>query len=184
MFYISLQGKQPIELLASAVTLLSLASGLNSCGLSLGNQRITPPPQVMGAKLNSRSTEHHGSLSQDGRYLVFASDRLAQRSIFLYETRSRQLISLPGLNQPGVMHDQPDISADGRYIVYVSEKGGKADIFIYDRVSMNNERLTTDLFGEVRNPSISGNGRFVVFESNRTGQWDIEMIDRGVMSQP
>jgi Tol biopolymer transport system component len=163
---------------------LSLIWGLSSCGLPLGNQRLTPPPQAVGAKLNSRSSDHHGSLSQDGRYLVFASDRLAQRSIFLYETRSRQLISLPGLNQPGVMHDQPDISADSRYIVYISEKEGKADVFLYDRISMKNERLTTDLFGEVRNPSISGNGRFVVFESNRTGQWDIEIIDRGVVGQP
>lgn len=157
---------------------------LASCGFSLGSQRVTPPTQTVGAKLNSRSTEHHGSLSQDGRYLVFASDRLAQRSIFLYETRSRQLVSLPGLNQPGVMHDQPDISGDGRFIVYVSDREGKSDIFVYDRVSMQNERITQDLFAEVRNPSISGNGRFVVFDSNRTGQWDIEIIDRGITGQP
>jgi Tol biopolymer transport system component len=161
---------------------IAIALILSSCGLPLGNQRVTPPAQGVGAKLNSRSMDHQGSLSQDGRYLVFASDRLAQRSIFLYETRSRQLISLPGLNQPGVMHDQPDISGDGRFIVYVSDREGKSDIFIYDRVSMKSQRLTQDLFGEVQNPSISGNGRFVIFESNRTGQWDIEIIDRGVVS--
>lgn len=164
------------------MTILGLAIGLSSCGFSLGTQRITPPTQTLGATLNSRSAEESGSLSFDGGYLVFASDRLSQRSIFLYDTRSRQLIDLPGLNQMGVIQDQPDISADGRYIVYVSEQQGKPDVFIYDRQTMFAQQLTRNFLGEVRNPSISGNGRFVAFESNRSGQWDIEILDRGVTS--
>lgn len=164
--------------------LLSLSLGLSSCGSPLGNQRITPPTQTVGATLNSSSAEQHSSLSSDGRYLVFASDRLAQRSIFLYDLTSRRLVSLPGLNSQGILQDQPDISADGRYIVYISEQLGKADVFVYDRQTLQAERLTQELYGEIRNPSISGNGRFVTFETNRSGQWDIEIIDRGLTIDP
>ncbi len=164
------------------ITISGLALSLNSCGFALDAQRITPPTQMVGATLNSQSAEESGSLSFDGGYLVFASDRLSQRSIFLYDTRSRQLIDLPGLNQQGVRQDQPDISADGRYIVYISEQQGKPDVFIYDRQTMFAQQLTRDFLGELRNPSISGNGRFIAFESNRSGQWDIEILDRGVTS--
>lgn len=140
---------------------------------------ITPPPQELGATLNSRAAEQHPRFSYSGRYLVFASDRRNQRRIMVYDLQRRQLLALPGLNQPGVFQDQPDISADGRYIVYVSEQLGKPDIFVYDRQTLSAEPIARDLLGEVRHPTISGDGRFVAFETNRSGQWDIEIYDRG-----
>ncbi len=140
---------------------------------------LTPPPQTIGATLNSRTAEQHPRLSYNGRYLVFASDRRNQRSIYVYDLQRRQLLALPGLNQPGIFHDQPDISADGRYIVYVSEQLGKPNIFVYDRQTLAATPVTRDLLGEVRHPTISGDGRFIAFETNRTGQWDIELYDRG-----
>lgn len=164
--------------------LVSLIVGLSGCSHSLLTQRITPPTQTIRATLNSQAGESSARFSYDGRYLVFVSDRLPQRSIFLYDLTSRQLLSLPGLNQVGILQDQPDISADGRYIVYVSEQFGKPDIFLYDRSSLRSQRLTSDFLGEVRHPSISGNGRFIAFESNRLGQWDIEIIDRGPTFEP
>ncbi len=140
---------------------------------------LTPPPQATGATLNSRAADQHPRLSYSGRYLVFASDRGNQRRILVYDLQRRQLVPLPGLNQPGVFHDQPDISADGRYIVYVSEQSGKPDIFVYDRQTFTAEPIARELVGEVRQPTISGDGRFVAFESNRSGQWNIEIYDRG-----
>ena len=145
---------------------------------------VTPPTQSLGATLNSSSREGHPRLSGNGRYLVFASDRQAQRSIFVYDLQRRQLIPLPGLNQPNIMHDQPDISADGRYIVYLSQHSGKPDIFLYDRQRMRSEAITRNLLEEVRHPTISGDGRFIAFEANRSGQWDIEIYDRGVVIDP
>lgn len=141
---------------------------------------ITPPTQFVNATLNSSAGEGDAHFSHDGRYLIYASDRNAQRSIFLYDLQRRRLIGLPGLNQIGSMQSQPDISADGRYIVYMSEQLGKTDIFLYDRSTSKSQNLTKNFLGEVRNPSISGNGRFVSFEGNRFGQWDIEIYDRGV----
>ena len=140
---------------------------------------VTPPNQPLETTLNTTSSEQHPHFSYEGRYLVFASNRQGKRSIWLYDTQSRRLLPLPGLNQPGTVQDQPDISADGRYIVYRSEQLGKSDIYLYDRTKAKSQNLTRNFIGEVRNPSISGNGRFVSFEGNRSGQWNIEIYDRG-----
>lgn len=154
-----------------------LSWGLVSCGTS---SYVTPPTQYIGAALNSTATDTEPRFSYDGRYLVFASDRAAQRSVYLYDTQQRRLIDLPGLNQPTTLQEQPDISADGRYIVYISEQLGKRDVFVYNRQTFQSERITANILAEIRHPTISGNGRFVAFESNRTGQWDIEIYDRGI----
>ncbi len=156
-----------------AVSLLVGLSGCRDRGL------LTPPPQLLGASLNSLAAEQEPRFSYDGRYLVFTSSRQAHRGVYLYDVQRRRLVALPGLNQSGVIHEQPDISADGRYIVYISEERGKPDVFVYDRQSLQSEVITDNILGEVRRPTISGNGRFIAFESNRSGQWDIEIYDRG-----
>ena len=174
--------KQKISI--TKLTLAIAISGLSSCGSS---RYITPPTQAIKATLNSAFAEGSAHFSYDGRYLVYSSDRNAQRSVFLYDLQRRRLIPLPGLNQPGSMQSQADISADGRYIVYVSEQLGKTDVFLYDRTKSKSQNLTKNFIGEVRHPTISGNGRFISFEGNRSGQWDIEIYDRGVgidFSQP
>lgn len=158
--------------------LIVTSHGCDNSGL------ITPPPQSLGANLNSQAAEKSPNFSHNGRYLVFASDRRQQRSIFVYDLQLRRLVPLRGLNQPGIMQYQPDISADGRYIVYVSEHYGKPDIFVYDRQNMRAVAITRNLAGEVRNPTISGNGRFIAFEANRSGQWDLEIYDRGASIDP
>ena len=159
------------------LVLTTILFGLTSCQNS---GFITPQTQIINATLNSSSAEGSSNFSHDGRYLIYTSDRNSQRSVLLYDLRSRSLIPLPGLNQQGSMQSQADLSADGRYIVYVSEQFGKPDIFLYDRLTSKSTNLTKSFIGEVRNPSISGNGRFVAFEGNRSGQWDIEIYDRGL----
>jgi len=158
-----------------AVCLLITLAGCREQGY------LTPPPQTLGATLNSQAADGEPRFSYDGRYIVFTSDRQGgHRGVFLYEVQNRRLIDLPGLNQSGIIQDQPDISADGRYIVYISEEQGKPDVFVYDRQTFQSEPISEDLLGEVRHPTISGNGRFIAFEFNRSGQWDIEIYDRGV----
>lgn len=163
------------------VLAVCLSAALGGCGWdSFGSGGfLTPPTQSLGATLNSSAADQEPRYSYDGRYLVFASDRLAQRSIYLYDVQQRRLVDLPGLNQPNSLQEQPDISADGRYIVYISEQLGKPDVFVYDRQTLQAERLTENILAQVRHPTISGNGRFIAFESNRSGQWDIEIYDRG-----
>ena len=83
------------------------------------------------------------SLSADGRWIAFISDRpggAGARDVYVYDRRLSQIVAVPGLNS--VAHEQmPGISPDGRYIVFVSERragAGERDIFIYDR---STERL-------------------------------------------
>lgn len=169
-----IQEKLQLKLyLSIAATLLTL---LTSCQ---DPSFLTPPPQTLGATLNSSAGDHEPQFSYDGRYLVFTSNRQSHRGIFLYDVQQRRLIDLPGLNQLGSIQDQPDISADGRYIVYISEERGKPNVFVYDRQTFKTDLIAGNLVNEVRRPTISGNGRFVAFESNRSGQWDIEIYDRG-----
>ncbi|HBB31531.1 MAG TPA: biopolymer transporter [Cyanobacteria bacterium UBA8803] len=166
--------------LLESLVICSIA-GLGGCQ---GYTVLTPPVQTIGATLNSAAADREPRYSYDGRYIVFTSDRLSQRSIFLYDVQRQRLVDLPGLNQPNVLQEQPDISADGRYIVYISEQFGKPDVFVYDRQTMRAERLTENILAEVRHPTISGNGRFIAFESNRTGEWNIEIYDQGANIEP
>ncbi len=176
----SSKGSRNFLLILAVSLILGLSGCLNSFldGFSTRGF-VTPPTQTLGATLNSIAPDQEPRYSYDGRYLVFSSDRLAQRSIYLYDVQQRRLIDLPGLNQPGSLQEQPDISADGRYIVYISEQLGKPDVFVYDRQSLQAEPITENILAEVRHPTISGNGRFIAFESTRAGQWDIEIYDRG-----
>jgi Tol biopolymer transport system component len=170
--------KQPVIGKLSNLTLIGLSLlSLSSCQDS---GLIAPPVQSFGGGINTDRAEQSPQLSYDGRYLAFASDRQGQRSIYLYDRVSNQLVPLPGLNLPNTWQDQPDVSADGRYIVYLSEQSGKPDIWLYDRQTLRAQNLSEKLLGEVRHPSISGNGRTVAFESNRTGQWDLIFYDRGL----
>ncbi|MFM6407325.1 MAG: TolB family protein, partial [Microcystis sp.] len=105
-----------------AVNIISLG-GCSDAGF------VTPPQQLLGNTLNTPSSEDNPRFNYDGRYLVFASDRRGQRTVYLFDRVANRLVPLPGLNQAKTYQDQPDISADGRYIVYVSEQSGKPDIY-------------------------------------------------------
>lgn len=159
------------------LTVTMLASTLMSCSQPSGIQ--TPRPNLGNSGLNSTSFDGDPSVSQDGRYIAFASGRAGNLWVYLYDYQERRLIELPGLNGNDVAASDPDISADGRYIVYLSNQLGKSEVFLYDRQTQRVENISSRITGDVRNPSISGDGRYVVFESNRAGQWQIEIFDRG-----
>jgi len=150
--------------------------GLTGCNEPLV---LTPPPQLLGATLNTLVGDGEPRYSFDGKLLVFSSDRQNKRGIYLYDVPSQRLINLPGVNQPNSIQDQPDISGDGRFIIYISEQFGRPEVLVYDRQNFEIDRISENILSPARHPTISGNGRFVAFEAERRGQWDIEIIDRG-----
>ena len=92
------------------------------------------------AGLNSPARDVEPSLSADGRWIAFVSDRAGgsgARDIYLFDRQSNQLVPLPGLNSVA-QEQMPSLSPDGRYIAFVSERRsglGERDVFLYDRES-------------------------------------------------
>lgn len=89
-------------------------------------------------ELNTPQREINPSLSADGRFLAFVSDRpggAGGKDVYLFDCVARRLVDLPGLNS--VAHEQtPALSPDGRFVAFVSERtagAGERDIFLYDR---------------------------------------------------
>jgi Tol biopolymer transport system component len=101
------------------------------------SRELVPLPGL--AARGYRDTEP--SLSRDGRYLAFASDRPGPADdhgagdIYLYDRAEQKLVALPGLN--AAAHDcQPCISPGGRFLIFTSERldgMGQRDLYLYDR---------------------------------------------------
>jgi Tol biopolymer transport system component len=139
----------------------------------------SPYRQNTPQSLNSRYHEQQPSLSGDGRFVAFISNRNGADQILVYDLLQKNLVNYPGLNPQGAIVTNPSISKTGRYITYISSFQGKPEIVLYDRATKRSEILTLGYRHWIRNPKISPNGRYIVFETSRRGQWDIEVIDRG-----
>lgn len=153
--------------------LLSLGF-LGGCG---GYPRILSYPFDPGGRgLNSFASELNPQIS--GRYIVFTSDRRGSQDVYMFDTVTRFLIDLPGLNSFDTITSHPSVTESGRYIVFAASRQGRSGIFIYDRETRQSRNLTTNLQAEVRNPTISADGGRIAFETTVNGQWDILVYDR------
>jgi Tol biopolymer transport system component len=129
-----------------------------------------------GRSINSLASELNPQIA--GRYIVFTSDRRGSQDVYMFDTLTRSLIDLPGLNALDTIASHPSVSEDGRYVVFAASRQGRSAIFIYDRETRQSRNLTGNLQAEVRNPTISADGSRIAFESSNNGQWDILVYDR------
>ncbi len=150
--------------------------GLGLMGLLTACNFIPQAP--VSTLLNSRYNDEQPSLSGNGRWLAFISNRNGSREILVYDLREKRLADFPGLSQNAIA-ESPSLSRTGRYLVYLTSLQGRPDVALYDRATKRTEILTLTYRGWVRNPKISPDGRYIVFETSRRGQWDIEVFDRG-----
>ncbi|MFP4007625.1 MAG: TolB family protein [Spirulinaceae cyanobacterium] len=150
---------------------LGSAIALTACG----GPKTAPGP----ANLNSRYNDEQPSLSGDGRWLSFVSNRNGTNQIVLYDLRQKRFLELAGLNPSNTLTESPSLSLTGRYVTYLVYEQGRAEIALYDRIVGQSQVLTQRYNHWVRNPKISPDGRYIVFETSRRGQWDIEVLDRG-----
>lgn len=84
----------------------------------------------------------HPSISEDGRYVVFAASRRGRKTdIYLYDRETKVTRNLTE-NLPAEVRN-PTLSADGTTIAFETSEDGHWDIAIYDRsgepVSVNGE---------------------------------------------
>lgn len=132
-----------------------------------------------------------GSISDDGRYLVFSSkdntlvagDSNDKEDIFLVDLTLKTIsrINALGGNEPNGDSRSPMISGDGNFVVFSSlatnfhslDLNSYEDVYLYDRnsgaITFASKGYT--LFsngGDSLNPHISRNGDYIVFESSAT----------------
>lgn len=150
---------------------LGIAGLMTACG---SGDRL-----IGSAALNSRYTDEQPTLSGNGRFLGYVSNRNGSRNVLVYDLQQQQLIPLPRLNQRETIAESPSLSYTGRYIAYVASDQGRPTVVLYDRATQQAQALSQWYRGWVRNPSISPDGRYIVFESSSRGQWDVEVLDRG-----
>jgi Tol biopolymer transport system component len=131
------------------------------------------------------------SVSNDGRYVVFASsadtfgprDGNKKSDVYLRDRKldRTERISAPGAVWVNGFSDRPTITPDGRYVAFQSaattlvpgDTNGSLDVFVRDRQTGVVERVSVASNGEQGNsgseaPSISSDGRYVAFHSNST----------------
>lgn len=141
------------------------------------------PIQVPLPNLNSRVNDESPSLSGDGQFLAFVSDRKGGRGktdIYLYDIINQQLVDVSSINSSkGEQH--PSLSHDGQLIAFESDRDGGeggTDIYIYKlqkkqffpgitikEVSVSGLNCKeNDVF-----PLLSGDGNFVAFGSACNG---------------
>ena len=136
--------------------------------------------------LNSPSREGSPSISGDGRYIVFDSERphdpggATDREILLYDREMGALVGLTGINSAQADQD-PDISPEGRYIGFESGRVGW-DIWLYNRETLGYVPTPNLNSGSVdADPALSNDAGLIAFESNRPeslGGYDVFLYDR------
>jgi beta propeller repeat protein len=129
-----------------------------------------------GRSLNSFASELNPQIS--GRYIVFTSDRRGSQDVYMFDTVTRNLVDLPGLNSLDTIASHPAASENGQFIVFAASRQGQTQIVFYDKDVRQLRNLTGDLQGEVRNPTISADGSRIAFEYSDNGQWDVLVYDR------
>ncbi|MDB9536343.1 Tol biopolymer transporter periplasmic protein [Dolichospermum planctonicum CS-1226] len=129
-----------------------------------------------GRSLNSFASELNPQIS--GRYIIFTSDRRGSQDVYMFDTLTRNLVDLPGLNSFDTIASHPAASENGKFIVFAASRQGRTQIMFYDQDVRQLRNLAGDLQGEVRNPTISADGSRIAFEYSNNGQWDILVYDR------
>ncbi len=150
-----------------------------------------------GVRGNGQSTG--GSISDDGRYVVFTSDASnlvpgdtnSDSDVFVRDrqagTTERVSVATDGSQGvPAKFYDvEGRISSDGRFVAFISSAGnlvsgdnnGLSDVFVRDLQLRTTERVSLGSHGQegngdVGHPRISAGGRFVAFSSDSSNLVD------------
>ena len=116
------------QVTSSYITFVSDRNGSQDVYLYDANRRSLIPLPGLNS-LNIITT--HPSISEDGRYLVFAANFQGKSGIYLYNRETGQKRNLTESLSAEVRN--PTISADGTKIAFEAATDGQWDIFVYAR---------------------------------------------------
>lgn len=123
--------------------------------LWVANQDGTEQKQLTGFTnpINVRPT-----VSPDGRYIVFVSDRAGPRNIWRVDSDGSNPVRLT----TGIIDTWPSCSPDGRWVVYASNISGKPSLLKVPIDGGDTVQLTTNN-SELIAPSISPDGKLIAY---------------------
>jgi TolB protein len=115
------------------------------------------------ALLPRPALDYNASLSADGVWVVFTSERSGNADIYRARLDGSHLEQL---TNDKAFDDQAVLSPDGRTLAFVSSRSGQADIWLLDLRSHALRNLTNAPAGDFR-PKWSPDGTKIVFSSDR-----------------
>jgi Tol biopolymer transport system component len=122
---------------------------------------------------NSPADESSPKLSSDRKWLAFirtstGPDEVPRSDLFLLDTVTQRLNTLPALNTFAADASDPDLSGDGRWIAYVAVRGDVSRLSLYDVTTGAHHALpgADRGFGEVRNPRLFAKDRRIAFSAS------------------
>ena len=126
--------------------------------------------------LPHRESEYSPTLTPDGKWIVFTSERSGQSDIYRMHPDGS---GLEQLTDDPAFDDQGTLSPDGKSLAFISTRGeGFANLWLLDIASHKYTNLTKSRSGNFR-PSWSPDGRWIAFSSDRDanpgrfpGQWE------------
>jgi TolB protein len=113
--------------------------------------------------LADAALDYNASLSADGVWAVFTSERRGNADIYRAHHDGTHLEQL---TTDAAFDDQAALSPDGRTLAFVSSRSGQADIWLLDLKNHVLRNLTNDPAGDFR-PEWSPDGTKIAFSSDR-----------------
>jgi Tol biopolymer transport system component len=130
---------------------------------------LSAPSATPVTLVESAREENNPQYSPDGRFLLFVSDRLGTRELWVARADGAELRKITNLNA------EVDIarwSPDSRWIAFDAAQEGNRDIYVVQADGSSLRRLTSEQSEDAR-PSWSRDGAWVYFRSDRSGKEQI-----------
>ncbi len=110
-------------------------------------------------------SDAYPSISPDGRWIAFHSDRSGRQAIYVMDTSGNNLRQLTNL---GFNEVTPKWSPDGEWITFAAEpERDNSEIYVMRKDGSSMKRLTT-IPGDDSHPSWSRDGKKIIFNSPRS----------------